>query len=112
VSDLLDKINALPLDQLARSATNAVDSAGEFLASDGLQQLPVSLEATLAELRSVMNDVSANSELQERLGRTLIEFDHTLQSLRQLLDTLEEQPSSIIFDRVHSEDPVPPAGER
>ena len=112
VSDLLDKINALPLDRLARSATNAVDSAGEFLASDGLQQLPVSLEATLAELRSVMNDVSANSELQERLGRTLIEFDHTLQSLRQLLDTLEEQPSSIIFDRVHSEDPVPPAGER
>jgi paraquat-inducible protein B len=112
VSDLLDKLNSLPLDQLARSATTAVDNAGTLLASEGLQQLPDSLEATLAELRSVMQDVSANSELQERLGRTLVEFDHTLQSLRQLLDTLDEQPSSLIFDRVPTQDPVPPAGER
>lgn len=112
VSELLDKINALPLERLARSATNAIDSADDLLSSEGLQRLPESLETTLAELRVVLAGVSANSELQDRLIRTLAEFDHTLQSFRQLLDTLDEQPNSIIFDRVHTDDPVPPAGGR
>jgi len=77
-----------------------------------LRQVPGSIDETLAELRVVLADLSSNSQLQERLMRTLGEFDLTLQSFHQLMTTLDEQPNSIIFNRALPDDPVPPAGEK
>jgi paraquat-inducible protein B len=50
--------------------------------------------------------------MQERLLRTMTELDRTLQSLRVLLDTLEEQPNALIFNREPGDDPQPPAGSQ
>jgi paraquat-inducible protein B len=48
--------------------------------------------------------------MQHRLLRTMAEFDRTLESLRKVLETLEEQPNALIFNREPGEDPRPPAG--
>ena len=52
----------------------------------------------------------ADSAMQERLLRTITEFDRTLQSLRGLLETLGEKPNALIFSSEPGEDPQPPAG--
>ena len=81
-----------------------------IVASEDMQSLPTSLEATLAQLRDTLDSVSADSAMQERLMRTVTELDRTLQSLRTLLDTLKEKPNALIFSSEPGEDPQPPAG--
>jgi paraquat-inducible protein B len=93
VAALLDKLNALPLEDVAASADETIQEldrtvaeARLLLASQELQSLPASLQESLAE------------------------FDSTLQSVRQLASTLEQQPNSLIFSREPEMDPQPLAG--
>jgi paraquat-inducible protein B len=92
VATLLDKLNALPLEDVAASADQTIQEldrtvaeARLLLASQELQSLPASLQESLAEL------------------------DTTLQSVRQLATTLEQQPNSLIFSREPEMDPEPMA---
>jgi len=77
-----------------------------------MQSLPSSLDATLRELQATLASLSPDAELQARLMPMLSELDRTLTSLRQLLDTLAEQPNALIFDRTRRDDPRPPAGSQ
>jgi paraquat-inducible protein B len=112
ISALLDKVNALPLEETLDGMDRLIADVNAIVASEELQSLPASLEATLAELRDTLDSVSADSAMQERLRRTMTEFDRTLQSLRDLLQTLEEQPNALIFNREPGDDPRPPAGSQ
>ena len=112
VSDLLQKLNDLPLEQLASSATGAIDSADRLLASPSMQELPASLDTTLATVRETLDSVSGDSALQDQLLAALVGLDHSLKSIRELAITLNEQPNSLVFARRVSPDPVPPAGIR
>jgi paraquat-inducible protein B len=93
VAALLDKLNALPLQDIAVSADQTVQE----------------LERTIAELRVLV----ASEELQSvpaSLETSLAELDRTLESVRQLATTLEDQPNSLIFSREPERDPEPMAG--
>ena len=68
------------------------------------------IQATLDELQVTAASFSGESELQERLLPTVTELERTLSSLRQMLDTLDQQPNALIFNRDYREDPRPPAG--
>jgi paraquat-inducible protein B len=92
VATLLDKLNALPLENVTNSVTETlrevertVASLNAILASDDLRALPGSIDSTLTEL------------------------DRTLRDTSSLVDSLEEEPSSIIFSREPVLDPIPPA---
>jgi len=92
-SALLDKLNALPVEDVVGSADatlqelNAtVASLHTVLRSDGIQSLPDQIELTLAEL------------------------DRTLRKVSELAASLESQPSSLIFSRTPELDPGPAAG--
>jgi len=110
ISTLLDKLNALPLGEMLDSVDRLLADVDAIVASEGVQSLPASLETTLAQLRETLDSVSTDSAMQERLLRTITEFDRTLQSLRGLLETLEEKPNALIFSSEPGEDPQPPAG--
>jgi paraquat-inducible protein B len=110
ISELLDKLNALPLDEIGDSAADAVANLEAILASRSLQEMPLALEATVEELRDVLDSVSSDSELHARLMRTTTELDRTLRSMRKLMDTLDDQPNSVIFGGEQPKDPAPPAG--
>ena len=97
---LLDKLNALPLDDVTRSADATLRSADGMLGE---------LEQTVAELRLLLasDDVQA---LPRSIETTLAELDRTLRSLNALAKTLDDQPNALIFSRDHVKDPEPPAG--
>jgi paraquat-inducible protein B len=93
LTSLLEKLNALPLEEVAASTNRTVEELEHtiaelrlLLASDELQSLPVSLEASLAEL------------------------DQTLQSIEDLATTLGDQPSSLVYPREPEKDPEPITG--
>ena len=99
---LLDKLNALPLDAVARSADGTLKRAEKTLAE---------LEQTISEMRTLLASDGVQS-LPESLDRSLAELNRTLQSLEGLASTLEAQPNTLIFPRVPVADPEPPAGTR
>ncbi|MBW2536895.1 MAG: hypothetical protein JRI55_35745 [Deltaproteobacteria bacterium] len=110
IATLLDKLNALPLEDLLGGVDRLIADIDRVVASEGVQALPASLDETLGELRDVLDSVSTDSAMQTQLLRTLAGLDRTLLSLRNLLETLDEQPNAIIFNRELGEDPEPPAG--
>jgi paraquat-inducible protein B len=102
VSTLLDKLNALPLDAVTRSADGTLKSAESTLAE---------LEETIAEMRALLASEGVQN-LPESLDRSLAELNRTLQSLEALANTLEDQPNALIFPRDPERDPEPRAGTR
>lgn len=112
VAALLDKINDLPLDQTLAELQGTLASLNQVLAGDGMQSLPSSMDATLKQLQQTVASFSGDSELQSRLLPTITELDRTLASLREVLDTIAEQPNALIFNRAQRDDPRPPAGSQ
>lgn len=112
LTSFLDKVNALPLEGTVEAATRLLANLDAIAGSPSARDLPASLDSSLAELRTTLASVSADSALQERLRRTLVELDRTLQSLRSVLDTLEEKPNALIFDYEPGPDPAPSAGSQ
>lgn len=110
VSLLLDRLNDLPLDDTVAELNGTVASINKMFASDAMQAMPVRLEETLEGIQTTLASFSDESELQARLLPAVTELQRTLSSLRQVLDTIEEKPNSLIFNRDHREDPRPPAG--
>jgi paraquat-inducible protein B len=110
LASLLDNLNALPLEGTVAQAERTLRELNAILGSDAMQQLPASLDATLAELRLALGSISADSPLQQGLLGTIAELDRAIESLGGFLETLEEQPNALIFNRPPGEDPRPPAG--
>ena len=96
--------------EIGPSATDPSDD--RLVASEGVQSIPGSLDKTLTELQATLTSMSADSELQARLLPTITELERTLGSLRKVLDTLDEQPNALIFNRKYRDDPRPPAGSQ
>ena len=110
VTTILDKVNDLPLEETLAELQGTLKGLNDMMGSDGMQNLPSSLDGTLQELQATLSSFSEDSELQARLLPTISELDQTLVSLREVLDTLAEQPNALIFNRATREDPRPPAG--
>jgi paraquat-inducible protein B len=126
VSDLLKKLNALPLEQTVAgtnkaidrvdaalaSLTTALDSVNAMLQSDDTKALPGELAATLQELRSVLDGLSADAEPYQNLNASLKSIDATLDNLRSLTRQLSEKPNAMIFPARPEKDPIPEASRR
>jgi paraquat-inducible protein B len=100
VSRLLDKLNALPLDDVTRSADSTLRAADETL---------IELKQSVAELRLLL----ASEEFQalpRSVEASLGQLERTLRSVDGLAQTLGDQPNALIFPRKHPKDPEPPAG--
>jgi paraquat-inducible protein B len=110
ITALLDKLNALPLDDTLGEVEAMLASLNALVSSKGMQSLPASLDATMRDLQRTLASVSGDSELQARLLPLLAELDQTLASMKRLADTLSEQPNALLFNRATREDPRPPAG--
>ena len=112
ITVLLDRLNELPLDETVTELQGTLASINKIFASEAMQSMPASLDATLAELRTTVASFSGDSELQARLLPVVTELEQTLVSLRGVLDTIEEQPNALIFNRKFRDDPRPPAGSQ
>ena len=80
VEALAAETRALPMGELVASATRLVDNVDAFVESEGVANLPGSVEASLAELRGVVADL--------RAGGAVENANATLATVRQMTDEL------------------------
>ena len=111
---VLAKIQALPLETTVERSNEALasldatlESLHGILESDGIQQLPAEVEATLAEVRSVVNGLSPDSELYQSLNSSLAKLNRSLANLESLSRTLAEQPNAAVMPSKSTPDPMP-----
>lgn len=116
VSELLEKLNQLPLKSLVGSAADAVaELEGTLVAirrvmeSEEVKAMPMNVQAVLNNLNDVLAGFDSDSEFQRELIRTLEELKQTLQSVDAFADQLEERPNSLIFPAKTAPDPEPGA---
>ena len=100
VSALLDKLNELPLDDVAQSLRGTLREA------DGAIN---SLDGTIANLNKIIASDDMRS-LPQSIRDSLAELNRTLQSVNALAATLENQPNALVFPRRHEPDLEPAAG--
>ena len=119
VSELLAKLNALPVEQTVAELNAALDTARDLLASvdamaesDSMQALPARLEAALLEIENAAASFAEGSEFYSDADVTLDELTQTLQSIRALAESIEEKPNSLIFSGKHEPDPEPARGSQ
>lgn len=130
LSAVLDKIQALPLDDTLEKIAAAAEesattiaatrttlteleatiaSARATLENPELQELPGDLRRTLAQLEQSVASVGPDGSMQGDLARTLDELRAALRSFRSLSDTIDDKPSSLLFGRDSTGNPTPRA---
>lgn len=120
LSKLLDKFNALPLEQTVsgvngslnelqktlQTAQTTLNSAETLLSNEESNQLPQTINQTLRELQETLRGVSPQSPVYRDIQRILMQLDDTLNEVRPLVQNLKEQPNALIFES-KDKDPIP-----
>ena len=123
VSDLLDKLNELPLNtvltdadtminQLTLTLENAnhtVKDLNNILENQNTQQIPESIHAVLEELKSVLKGLSPDSDFYQDLNESIKQLNATMRNIEALTYTMDTKPSSIIFSNPKQQDLQPEA---
>ncbi len=127
---ILDKIQALPIDETMKKIGSAADEAGttaadaratlkeiqataaaarKTLDSPEFSKLPTDLRAALAAVDKSVSSVGPNGAIQGDLLRTLDELRAALRSMKSLTNAIDEKPNSLLFGRDTSGNPIPKA---
>ncbi len=130
LSAVLDKLQALPLDEtLEKIATAAEESATtiaearatlseieataaaarQTLEDPEFRELPADLRVTLADLQRSIASIGPDGSIQGDMLRTLDELRGSLRSIKSLTTTIDEKPNSLLFGRETSGNPIPRA---
>lgn len=130
LTGILDKLQALPIDETMRkigsaaeeAATTAADaraalkeiqstvaSLRKTLDSPEFAKLPQDLRTTLATLDKSIASVGPDGSIQGDLLRTLDELRAALRSLHAVATTIDDKPNSLLFGRDSSGNPIPKA---
>ncbi len=123
ISNLLAKLNTLPLDdtiaglngslaemeRVLANVNNSVTSLNSMLASEGAQDLPNEISSSLGTIRRVLEGYSQDSSMYQDLNSSLENLDRTLENLDRLTQGLAEKPNAVIFAPNPTPDLVPEA---
>ncbi len=115
---LLDKLQALPLDETVKTANGALaeirgtaeeakaavaglksssENLDKLLASKDTQNLPNDLKTSLASLRKTLDGFNQNSAVYRDLAITIQDLSSALRSIDSLASTIERKPSSLLW---------------
>jgi paraquat-inducible protein B len=116
ISQLLDKLNGLPVEGVLARAESAIGelegtlkAVRRFAESEGLQTLPSNVQKTLDELNEVLESFDSHSEFQQELIRAIEELKSALQNVDDFAEQLSDKPNSLIFAPKQTPDPEPRA---
>jgi paraquat-inducible protein B len=125
---ILDKIEALPLEeavtQIAKAAEETAVTVAEAKATlkeiekvsaavrkvmedEDVLELPGDVRRTLAELEKTLESVGPDGAMQGDLLRTMDELRSAMRSLEAMTDEIKEKPNSLLFGKDESKDPRP-----
>jgi len=130
LSAVLDKIQALPIDDTMQKIGTAADEAATTVAesrkalkeieaataaarktleSSEFGKLPQDMRNTLAALEKSVASVGPEGAIQGDLLRTLDELRSALRSMNSMVTSIDEKPNSILFGRDSSGNLIPKA---
>lgn len=119
VTELLKKINSLPLDETVKelnatlaTTEKALASANTLLSNQDTQALPKELKETLAQLQQTLAGFSPDSSAYKQLESTLNEINLVMQELKPVVQKINEKPNALIFGDGDLVDPVPAKGKQ
>ena len=111
---IVARIEQVPFDRIGTEFATTLGEARQTLqATTALagrldRETAPQLEATLARLERTLAELQAtagrNAPLPQQAERTLEELSQTLRSLRDLTDTLEHRPQSLLFGKEPARD--------
>lgn len=125
LTELMDKFNALPLeqglsdfsgamqsvDETAQKLESVSDSLTRIVEQPQVQQLPELLQQNLIQLKELTGSVSEGSPTRQQINQTLNEIEQLSRELKPVIELLQEQPNSLIFSPSVEPDPEPKAYE-
>nr|WP_205598951.1 intermembrane transport protein PqiB [Aeromonas rivipollensis] len=82
----------------------------QFTAQPSTQQLPASLNESLKQLQETLQTYDVRSQTNQELRQSVQSLNQLISELQPLVHSLNEQPSSLIFDRSRPKDPEPKRG--
>ncbi len=117
VTAVLDKIQALKIEDTVESATGALAEIkraaaglGKFLDSKETQGLPNDLKKSLAALEKTLKGFNENSDVYRELSGMITDLRSALRSIDSLSSTIERKPSSLLWGNPKGK-VVPPKGK-
>lgn len=126
VTDLLQKLNDLPLDDTLNSLNATLETSEKTLASaervaaslDTLlkqkdtQALPKDIRDSLKQIQDTLNGFGPNSPMYSELQSALGQFEQVMTEFKPVLRQLNEKPNSLVFGDEKAQDPVPAKGQK
>jgi paraquat-inducible protein B len=130
ITAILDKLNALPLEQAvtdiaaaaseakttiveARATLDEIEAAAAAargtLEDPGFRELPADLRESITELRKSLASLGPDGAIQGDLLRALDELRASLRSIKAVTTTIDEKPNSLLFGRDSTGNPKPRA---
>ncbi|HIF9137720.1 TPA: intermembrane transport protein PqiB [Photobacterium damselae] len=125
VTDLLKKLNNLPVEKTVNSlnstlaATEKTLQSAERVTADldrllkqkDTQQLPADIRQSLKEIQHTLNSYGPNGAPYQNLEGALNQFQYVMQELQPVLKQINKKPNSLIFGGDKTADPIPAGGK-
>lgn len=126
ITTLLDTLNSLPLKSMvgnanraltdfqsvAQALDNTISNVDALVAAKDTQAIPADIRQTLGELRHVADGFSPDSPMYHELSNTIQSLRDVLDKLEPVLETLNERPSALIFDKSDQPDLQPGGSQK
>lgn len=102
IARITSRLEKVPFEQIGNELNETLKQAKEFTGKLNNETAP-QLKATLAELEKTLKElqttVGKDSPLNYNAKKTFEELTLTLRSLRELTETLDKKPESLIFGK-------------
>ncbi|PAR19991.1 paraquat-inducible protein B [Vibrio metoecus] len=119
VTDLLRKLNGLPMGDTLDSLNNTLKTSEKLLASaerilkkQETQNLPADIKASLKQLEATLGGFGPESTVYHELETTLKELNQVMAEFKPVLRTINEKPNALIFGDSDATDPIPAKGKQ
>ncbi|WP_167517823.1 intermembrane transport protein PqiB [Vibrio metoecus] len=119
VTDLLRKLNGLPMGDTLDSLNNTLKTSEKLLASaerilkkQETQNLPADIKASLKQLEVTLGGFGPESTVYHELETTLKELNQVMAEFKPVLRTINEKPNALIFGDSDATDPIPAKGKQ
>ncbi|EOD56086.1 intermembrane transport protein PqiB [Aeromonas molluscorum] len=98
------------LDKTMKNVSSLSANLDKLTSQRATQQLPASLNESLVQLKETLSSYDGASQTNQDLRQSVQSLNQLMRELQPLVHSLNEQPSSLIFDRSRPQDPEPKRG--
>ncbi|RJX73612.1 MCE family protein [Vibrio sinensis] len=126
VTDLLRKLNKLPVEDTIASLNQTLQTSERTLAAaervansiDQLMQhedtkmIPTDIRQSLQQIQNTLTGYGPNSTMYQDMSQTLQQLEQVMAEFQPVLRQLNQKPNSLIFGDDNANDPIPVKGEQ